>query len=116
MQFWAHSDPLGRPDDYPEAKWQPLAEHLENVARLARNLASLAAPDNIHFQDVAEWSGLLHDVGKYQDGFQQMIRTGVGRCPHAIYGAAIAYAGADGSKGLKAAHIALAIAGHHAGM
>jgi CRISPR-associated endonuclease/helicase Cas3 len=86
------------------------------VGKLARHLASRAAPDDAHFHDLAEWSGLLHDLGKYQDGFQQMIRTGVGRCPHSIHGAAVAHAGQDGAKGLRAAHIALAIAGHHAGM
>jgi CRISPR-associated endonuclease/helicase Cas3 len=116
MRFWAHSDPSGPPED-PKANWQPLAEHLENVGKLARTLASLAAPDHAHFQEIAEWSGLLHDLGKYQDCFQQMIRPGgTGRCPHAIYGAAVAYAGDNQSKGLRAAHIALAIAGHHAGM
>jgi len=116
MQFWAHSDPDGLAEDHPRAKWQPLAEHLDNVGGLARNLASRAAPEDAHFHDLAEWSGLLHDVGKYQDGFQRMIRTGVGRCPHAIHGAAIAHAGQYGAIGLKAVHIALAIAGHHAGM
>jgi len=116
MLFWAHSDPFGPPEHHPEAKWQLLAEHLENVEKLARDLASRAAPANAHFHDLAGWAGLLHDLGKYQDGFQQMIRTGKGRCPHAIHGAAIAHAGQDGAKGLKAVHIALAIAGHHAGM
>jgi CRISPR-associated endonuclease/helicase Cas3 len=116
MPFWAHSDPLGRPEHHPEAKWQPLAQHLENVGTLARKLATLAAPANNHFHDLSEWAGLLHDLGKYQDGFQQMIHGEGGRCPHAIHGAAIALAGEDGSKGLKAVHIALAIAGHHAGM
>lgn len=116
MVFWAHSDQSGLPEDHPAAKWQPLAQHLENVGKLARNLASRAAPDDSHFHDLAEWSGLLHDFGKYQDGFQQMIRTGKGRCPHAIYGAVIAQAGQNGARGLKAVHIALAIAGHHAGV
>jgi len=116
MQFWAHSDPFGRREDRPQSKWQPLAEHSENVGKLARRLAELANPNDDHFHDVAAWSGLLHDFGKYQDGFQEMIRTGKGRCPHAIHGAAIAYSGQDGSTGLKAAHIAFAIAGHHAGM
>ena len=83
MQFWAHSDRLGRSEDDPLAKWQPLAIHLENVGKLARALASEAVPHDTHFQDLAEWAGLLHDFGKYQDGFQQMIRTGSGGCPHA---------------------------------
>src|ERR1035441_5574894 len=116
MRFWAHSDPSGPPED-PKAKWQPLADHLENVGRLARSLAFLASPEDGHFQEIAEWSGLLHDFGKYQDCFQQMIRPGgTGRCPHAIYGAAVAYATDDQSKSLRAAHVASAIAGHHAGM
>ena len=116
MPFWAHSDPTGPPED-PNARWQPLAEHLENVGRLSRFLASLAAPKDTHFQDVAEWAGLLHDLGKYQDCFQQMILPGgAGRCPHAIHGAAIAYLGDNQSPGLRASHVALAIAGHHAGI
>jgi len=116
MTFWAHSDSSGRPVDDPKATWQPLAQHLENVGKLARRLASRAAPEDVHFHDLAEWAGLLHDFGKYQDGFQKMICEGEGRCPHAIHGAAIAHAGQHGAKGLKAVHIALAIAGHHAGM
>jgi hypothetical protein len=36
MVFWAHSDPFGLPPEAPGAKWQPLSEHLSNVAALAR--------------------------------------------------------------------------------
>jgi CRISPR-associated endonuclease/helicase Cas3 len=101
----------------PGSEWQPLAEHLQNVASLARQLARSAAPENAHFHDLAEWCGLLHDYGKYTDGFQEMIRTGKGKCPHAIHGAVMAYSGpALKSIGLSAPHIAAAIAGHHAGM
>ena len=59
MLFWAHSDPFGPPEHHPEAKWQLLAEHLENVEKLARDLASLAAPANAHFHDLAGWAALL---------------------------------------------------------
>ena len=111
MKFWAHSDPNGLAAESAGAHWQPLAEHLENVASLARRLATQAAPQNLHFHELAQWSGLLHDFGKYTDCFQAMIRGTVGkRCPHAIHGAAMAL------HKLHAPHIALAVAGHHAGM
>src|SRR6185437_10046914 len=117
MTFWAHSDRSGLSPDAPGNKWQPLAEHLRNVSKLARSLAELAAPNDVHLHDLTAWCGLLHDFGKYTDCFQQMITTGQGRCPHAIHGAALALGGTSGDPiGLRAPHIAFAIAGHHAGM
>ncbi|MGH9569506.1 MAG: CRISPR-associated endonuclease Cas3'', partial [Candidatus Angelobacter sp.] len=117
MKFWAHSDPSGLPPEHPNAKWQSLSQHLENVGSLARRLAEFAAPDNKHFQEMAACCGLLHDFGKYSDPFQTMITTGKGRCQHSVHGAAIAYFGtSDEIPAPKAAHIALAIAGHHAGI
>jgi CRISPR-associated endonuclease/helicase Cas3 len=86
-----------------------LAEHLNNVAQLARELAERAAPEWKHFHDLAAWSGLLHDYGKYTACFQEMIRRGSGKCPHAIFGASMAW-------DLGAPHVAAAVAGHHAGM
>ncbi len=117
MEFWAHSDPGGLPPHVPGSRWQPLSEHLDNVATLARRLAGFAAPADSHFHDLAEWSGLLHDYGKYTDCFQEMIRGKSQRCPHAIFGAAMAFSGSAGQvNDLCATHIASAIAGHHAGM
>ncbi|HZQ55081.1 MAG TPA: CRISPR-associated helicase Cas3' [Bryobacteraceae bacterium] len=116
MTFWAHSDRSGLPPEAPGANWQPLAEHLTKVGSLARKLASFAAPSGKQFQDLAEWAGLLHDYGKYTDCFQQRIRTGKGKCPHAIHGAAMAFSGSAERPALRAAHVAMAIAGHHAGI
>ena len=116
MKFWAHSDPTGLPPGAHGAKWQPLSEHLENVGNLARQLAMLAAPDDEKFHRLAESCGLLHDFGKYSDGFQKMITAKKGRCQHAVHGASIAYFGADGLPAAKALHVALAVAGHHAGI
>jgi len=117
MTFWAHSDPSGLPADSPGSHWQALAEHLSNVSSLARSLAEQAAPDHRQFHDFAAWCGLLHDYGKYTDCFQQMITTGKGRCQHAIHGAALAFSGsANDAIGLRAPHVAFAVAGHHAGM
>ncbi len=110
MKFWAHSDRSGLAPDVAGSHWQPLAEHLRNVAGLSRRLAENVAPQHTHFHDLAEWCGLLHDYGKYTDCFQNMIRTETGKCPHAIHGAAMAFTR------LSATHIASAIAGHHAGM
>jgi CRISPR-associated endonuclease/helicase Cas3 len=92
------------------ANWQPLNEHLTNVAALARQLAQAAAPGFEHFHDLAERCGLLHDYGKYTDCFQDMILGRGGKCPHAIHGAAMAWSQ------LGATHVAAAVAGHHAGM
>ncbi|MBV9763560.1 MAG: CRISPR-associated helicase Cas3' [Acidobacteriaceae bacterium] len=117
MKYWAHSDRSGLPPEAPDARWQPLNEHLRNVAALARQLAQHAIPRYTHFHQLAEWCGLLHDYGKYTDCFQQMIRTGKGKCPHAIHGAAMAFGGSSNDPiGLRAPHLGLAIAGHHAGI
>ena len=117
MTFWAHSDRDGLPPGAPGAKWQTLCEHLTNVSDLAEQLARHAAPDYVHFQELARWSGMLHDYGKYTDCFQERITTGKGKCPHAIHGAAMAFGGSKSDPlGLQAPHIGLAIAGHHAGM
>lgn len=116
MKFWAHSDPSGLPPEAPGAKWQLLSDHLENVGAKARQLAELAAPCDQKFHDLAACCGLLHDFGKYSDDFQQMIRTGKGRCQHSVHGAAIALLGTGQSPPPMARHVSLAIAGHHAGL
>jgi CRISPR-associated endonuclease/helicase Cas3 len=116
MKFWAHSDPSGLPPQNPNAHWQPLSQHLENVSSLARQLALLAAPGNADLHRLAEICGLLHDFGKYSDAFQQMITTGMGRCQHSVHGACIALFGAGQAPAPMATHVSLAIAGHHAGL
>jgi CRISPR-associated endonuclease/helicase Cas3 len=94
-----------------------LSVHLEAVARIARELASAARPPDERLASLANLSGLLHDFGKYTDCFQQMLRTGQGRCQHAIHGAILAHFGAEGAAkkpGLNT--VMAAIAGHHAGL
>jgi hypothetical protein len=44
MVYWAHSDPAGLAPDDPEARWQRLSEHLENVGAIAGRLADAARP------------------------------------------------------------------------
>ncbi|MBI3324818.1 MAG: CRISPR-associated endonuclease Cas3'' [Candidatus Omnitrophica bacterium] len=107
MVYYAHSDPADR---LPEAggRWHPLAQHLVEVARLARRFATAAMPNDPMFAESAYWAGLLHDLGKYQQGFQDYLIKKQGPCPHAPVGAA-----KGSSFGL--AH-AFAPAGHHAGL
>lgn len=109
MTYWAHSDPDNLPPAHPDAKWQPLSEHLDNVAVIAAQLAASARPNDESFRIAAEMAGRLHDFGKYTDCFQNMILTGKGRCQHSAHGAVIAR-----DTGYLAA--AFAIAGHHAGI
>jgi CRISPR-associated endonuclease/helicase Cas3 len=109
LNYWAHSDPDGRPPGDPAAKWQRLSVHLENVAGIAGELAHAARPDDSPFRTAAELAGRLHDFGKYTDCFQKMILTKEGRCQHSGHGAVLAH----DNRYLDAA---IAIAGHHAGI
>ncbi len=61
--FFAHSL-KGEP---PE-KWQPLEEHLKNVAELASQFAAKFGGDNW-----AYLAGLLHDLGKFSPTFQAKL-------------------------------------------
>ncbi len=120
-RFYAHSLP-GRP---PEA-WQPLEEHLENVARLARSFA-----EPFGAGDWAHLAGLWHDLGKFSEAFQRYLR----RHPEGDYHAD--ELGLDGDRdgpGRRTDHttagaqhavnalpvlghlLAYPIAGHHAGL
>ncbi len=107
--FYAHSDPSGKKPSAEGAAWQILREHLINVSRNAEKFARSANPENNTFIQSARWAGLLHDMGKYSDAFQQRILGALKRVEHSGHGAA---------KAQKhfAVDTALAIAGHHAGL
>jgi CRISPR-associated endonuclease/helicase Cas3 len=94
-----------------------MAVHLQAVARIARELASAARPLDEDLARLAYISGLLHDFGKYTECFQRMLRTGKGRCQHAIHGAMLAYFGPEAAaRQPKLNTVMAAIAGHHAGL
>lgn len=97
--FWAHTG----------EKWQPLRDHLVQVGELAERLA-LEAGSLPAFAKRARACGLLHDLGKYTNDFQKLLRGEVKKAPHSIFGAAAAALRA------KAVDVGFAIAGHHAGM
>ncbi|MBA4159855.1 MAG: CRISPR-associated endonuclease Cas3'' [Gemmatimonadetes bacterium] len=77
---YAHTLP-----DQPEERWEPLAEHLENVAERA---ASFAAPFGA--PEWGELAGLWHDLGKYKPEFQARLRGTREQVEHAGVGAAVA--------------------------
>ena len=100
--FYAHST-----DTTSEADWQRLSDHLLGTGTKARKFAQPFGG-----QELAGVAGLLHDLGKYTDEFQERLRGGRFRVDHATRGAMVAverYA----SLGQL---LAYGIAGHHAGL
>ncbi len=88
-------------------KIQTVKEHSENTAELCREYAISAL--KIFMYD----TGLLHDVGKYQDTFQKRINNINVRVEHSICGAMIAREKFQGALGMMMAYC---IAGHHSGI
>lgn len=107
QRFYAHTAEDEQGVRLPESsgQWQPLAEHLRNVAELA---AQFAAPFGA--SDEARLAGLLHDLGKYSARFQARLRD-----PriHGINHWSMGTLAAAEAKQLTAA---FAIEGHHTGM
>lgn len=101
-RFFAHSTALADRSD-----WQPLADHLQNVAAMAARFASI-----FNAAGLAAPAGLLHDIGKYTEDFQRRIAGEAVRVDHATRGAMLARQ-EYGDLGYL---IAYAIAGHHAGL
>lgn len=110
--FYAHSK-----EGEPPEKWQSLVEHLENVAKMAKEFAGDFG--------AGEWgylAGLWHDLGKYSLQFQGYLRHSAdigdgsqdmpGRIDHSSAGAHYAIA----SSAVLGHLIAYAIAGHHSGL
>ena len=111
-EYYAHSK-----EGEPPSEWQPLDEHLKNVAKMARSFA-----EGFGAGDWGYLAGLWHDIGKYSDEFQQKlsiqegsdahIETKPGRVDHSTAGAQHAFK----SSGDRGKLLAYAIAGHHAGL
>ncbi len=100
-EFFAHSLP-----DRPIDEWEPLVDHLWNVAKRSGEFAAGF--------DAGPWgylAGLWHDLGKYLPSFQDKLRGKDVHVDHAGPGAAAAMEHA--AAGLP---LAFAIAGHHAGL
>jgi CRISPR-associated endonuclease/helicase Cas3 len=94
-----------------DGRKQLLVRHLMSVRNLASRFADEAA-DASWLQAAAGWGGLIHDLGKYGDPFQDMLigdRPSCKETQHAVFGAAWA------AKHLTYL-IAAPVQGHHTGM
>ena len=106
--FYAHST-----DRDDRLDWQPLREHLEGVAKLAKKLAIATGVPSL--PEAAEAAGWLHDLGKYQLNWQKyLLASAAGlkpkTVPHSIHGAAYAL------REFGHCPLVIAIAGHHTGL
>ena len=112
--LWAHS----RKDESPD-RWQPLDQHL-------RNVATRAAESAARFRS-GEWTqlaGMLHDLGKASDAFQgYLLRSnGLDDSEYDSAGKPSTHSGAGAAWAMEAFGpmvgriIAYLVMGHHAGL
>ncbi|WP_296930285.1 CRISPR-associated helicase Cas3' [Porphyromonas sp.] len=103
---------------------QPLLDHLHGVAEMAQSYAERIT-DYPELGEIGYLLGLLHDLGKYQAGFQRYIRQQSGldptlsgwRTPHSPAGARYAYdlTQVGGNQQLLKI-LSLCIGAHHRGL
>lgn len=110
MQYYAHSGQCADQSD-----WQLLKDHLHSVATLAQDRSQIFGGG-----DWAYLAGLLHDLGKYSDAFQERLSGSDQRADHSTAGAKIVIEHAHQTMGpqwsMFVKLIAFVIAGHHAGL
>ena len=103
---------------------QPLLDHLHGVAELAQSYAERIT-DYPELGEIGYLLGLLHDLGKYQEGFQRYIRQQSGldptlngwRTPHSPAGARYAYDLKQAGTNKRLLKIlSLCIGAHHRGL
>jgi len=88
-----------------DGDWDPLRIHLADVAERARGFAELfqAGGD-------ASLAGLLHDLGKYGDLFQERLKGKESKLDHWSIGASVCL------EHFRNAEAAMAVLGHHIGL
>ncbi|MDR1569988.1 MAG: CRISPR-associated helicase Cas3' [Oscillospiraceae bacterium] len=97
----------------PESSWQPLDEHLREVARLSEEFSSA-----FHAGAMGAAAGLLHDIGKATTAFEARLRGSKAPADHKTQGARAAierYSNIKSEIGW-ARLLAYIICGHHGGL
>ena len=102
-QYYAHS---GASED--REHWHRLSEHLEGTGARAAGFL-----DTVGGAEFARVAGLLHDLGKYTQEFQDRLSGGRKRVNHSTAGARIAVERYGKHLGKM---LAFCIAGHHSGL
>lgn len=112
LQHYAHSL-----DGRPPREWQPLEEHLKNVAKRAGGFAAI-----FQSSDWASRASWLHDLGKYSKEFQEYLKgangidasieTAPARVDHSTAGAQYAAR----IMPILGHLLAYALSGHHTGL
>ncbi len=100
--YYAHST-----ENIDKSDWQPLSEHLLNVADLAGTFAAVFGAEKW-----GNYAGLLHDAGKATAAFIGRLEGKPQRVDHSTYGARLAKE-RTGKLGLLLSYV---IAGHHGGL
>ena len=103
MNYYAHSKKNQSPGN-----WQPLEEHLKNVAQMA---AEFAAP--FGGEPWAHLAGLWHDLGKYSPDFQRKLHGETLKVVHSEAGGHLAQQ--KMARGMERIFCWL-IMGHHTGL
>lgn len=106
-EYYAHTAELSNGSQLPKQRWQPLADHLRNVAAMAKQFA---APIGASAETEAELAGLLHDLGKYAERFQLRLSNPT------VRGINHWAAGTSHAASLRAWAAAFAADGHHTGI
>lgn len=100
MKYYGHSI-----EKVTEERWQLLSDHLENTSNLvvefSQDFCEKAYAKNL---------GLLHDVGKYQEAFQDRLKGNPTPVEHSVHGALVWKAMGLPESGLYC------IVGHHGGL
>jgi len=91
-----------------DGRLQTVEEHLCGTACLAKDFAKPLGAEELAF-----FTGRLHDAGKYSDEFQKHIMENASKTDHSTAGAKAALKAVPNGTGLVAAYC---IAGHHAGL
>ncbi|MBP8715701.1 MAG: CRISPR-associated helicase Cas3' [Lachnospiraceae bacterium] len=86
---------------------QSLKAHLQNVSRYAGDFSSA-----FNAREAGEILGLAHDIGKYQNSFQERIRGSRKRVDHATLGAKLL----EGNYGDLGYLYGMVVAAHHSGL